>query len=126
VKLLHACTLINSPGPLAWASGTFGLSWTRPKNKNKQNKQNKKCINKNFACLRIFFYQYTGVEIKILHVLKKKYFLLFTDIKIRNKKKYFSGYEFLPTPELELFVVKFFNWNYLWWNIYQRHSWNYS
>jgi hypothetical protein len=56
--------------------------------------------------------------------------------------------EYLPTPELELFVVEFligiicigiftnarvgiihggiFNWNYLWWNIYRRQSWKYS
>jgi len=56
--------------------------------------------------------------------------------------------EYLPMPELELFVVEFlieiifggiftnarvgiirvgiFNWNYLCWNIYQRQSWNYS
>jgi len=42
----------------------------------------------------------------------KKYIFvnLFTDIKIRNRKKYiliFYSYEFLPTPELELFVVEF-------------------
>jgi hypothetical protein len=52
--------------------------------------------------------------------------------------------EYLPTPELELFVLEFligiicvgiftntrvgiirdeiFNWNYLWWNIYRRQS----
>jgi hypothetical protein len=47
-----------------------------------------------------------------LHVLEKNiFFNLFTDIRIRNRKKYilifFYSYEFLPTPELELFVVKF-------------------
>jgi hypothetical protein len=104
VKLLHACTLINSPGPLAWASGTFGLSWTRPKNKNKQNKQNKKCINKNFACLRIFFYQYTGVEIKILHVLKKNIFYYSLISRSGIKKNIFQAMNFYQHQ----------SWNYLW------------
>ena len=48
---------------------------------------------------------------------------------------FFLGYEFLPTPELKLFVVEFLIGiicgggifkNYLWWNIYQCQSWNYS
>jgi len=61
-----------------------------------------------------FFNQSTGVEIKISHVFLKNIFifLLFTDIRIMNKKIYFSGYEFLPIPELELFVVELFNWNF--------------
>ena len=51
-----------------------------------------------------------------MHVLEKKYIFvnLFTDIRIRNKKgkekkiySFFGSYEFLPTPELELFGVEF-------------------
>jgi hypothetical protein len=143
VKLYHACTLVNSAGPLAWASGRgpapFGLSWVWPKKKKGNHVlefflSTYWCRNKNFAC---------SFKTKIF-----LFFLLFTDIRIRNKKKYFSGYEFLPTPELELFVVEFligiicvgiftnarvgiirggiFNWNYLCWNIYQRYCWIYS
>ena len=92
--------------------------------------------------LEIFFYHCTGVEIKILHVLKKNVFFNYSLIS-RSGIIYiyiYIGYEFLPTPELELFVVEFligiicggiftnarvgiirvviFNWNYLWWNIY--------
>ena len=94
-----------------------------------------------------------------MHILEKNVFLsiysLVSGLGIKKIHTFFS-YEFLPTPELELFVVEFlstqelelfmveflieiihggifgiirgriFNWNYLWWNIYQRHSWKYS
>lgn len=45
-----------------------------------------------------------------MHVLEKCIFInLFTDIRISKKKyiDFFCSYEFLPTLELELFVVEF-------------------
>jgi len=65
--------------------------------------KNRKYRNKNFACLR----------------KKNIFFNLFTDIRIRNRKKYI----------LIFFIATNFyqrqSWNYSWWNFYQHQSWNY-
>jgi len=47
------------------------------------------CRNKNFSCFKKVFFYYS--------------LILGSEIK---KKKFFLGYEYLSTPELELFVAK--------------------
>ena len=102
MNLLHACFFFFCPaGPLAGSSpahvgyaGPIPKKNKKQKNKKQKNKKNRKCRNKNFACLRknIFLSIYSlisGLGIK------------------KNILIFFCIYEFLPTPELELFVVEF-------------------
>jgi len=93
VFTLHCAKVIIITFALCNTHACCRSACSSPAPQNKKIK-NRKYRNKNFACLR----------------KKNIFFNLFTDIRIRNRKKYlliFFSYEFLPTPELELFVVEF-------------------
>jgi len=97
VNSLHACALAQPSRATGLGQLPGRAGWVQPSPK--KTKKNRKCRNKNFACLRknIFLSIYSlksGSGNKKEKIKKKIY-------------EFFSNYEFLPTPELELFVVEF-------------------
>ena len=70
-----------------------------PKNKKNKNEKNRKCRNKNFACLRknIFLSIYSLISGSGIKKEKKRKYIVF----------FFGSYEFLPMPELELFAIEY-------------------